>query len=666
MYISHISTNISCREKYFDPEIPNSGLFISYPKLLNSYQPPLNQISTGDRITSVNNGAPHLRAPQTPVSSSHSQLMAPSSLPTGIARHKLTHSGSLSGPRRTSTPPQIALPLVSNPFARPKSHILRPEQAFPSLHDSKTTPKSPMLRRTSGTWPVEAVFGESDASAIDIAISKKSFNSARYQDHSSGSNSAAVAQAVAMAVSQVQTEAQMKIHDLQQQLGMTQNELKERDYQLQEQMGLLRDLESTVVEFQALKEEEDVEREASAEKQNPSVLEEIKKNHQRELEERDRKITNMRAQLDQRRSDFRETLDTLQLDMQESNSAYVREIQTLQTQLLEAKGIAERVPALEQYVRDMESLGGSGHQNKGADQEARAHITKLAELENKLLEKDQKLHGMKEQLEQALQRVQDISYPSSAPSEEQTKETLIINEQLKDQLKAEQKQRITLENEISKLESIIEQKASREQELEREVEVLKQNRNNPPESSSHTRNVSTSTTDLVSISRENLFSTTSGRETPITPPRIDTLLEALPIHSPKLILPAVTIITSSDEKSINRSPALPPGALSPSSSTAISIVSVITAAAQQHSKSTTTAAATAAATIATSPLTHKSRLSSSASTFKALTETVLPVFNSPSFSKKKLVEVDREQEKWCGLCERSGHGSLECPFEEEF
>lgn len=39
----------------------------------------------------------------------------------------------------------------------------------------------------------------------------------------------------------------------------------------------------------------------------------------------------------------------------------------------------------------------------------------------------------------------------------------------------------------------------------------------------------------------------------------------------------------------------------------------------------------------------------------------VPIYRSP-----KKVDPADGRDKWCGLCEREGHESIECPFEDEF
>lgn len=650
----------------------NSGLFISYPKLLNSV---LQQQSTkklpADRRASLTGGAPVLRAPRTPElgakSPSRRSIQA---LPgSGIARHRQSMHGtpgSFTTPRRN----QVASPIlhssqapVSNPFKRPTSHILRPENAFPSLQDVKAQAKSPttksssssIVRTASGTSSLMSAEGSDYSTGGDSVIINRSqqYNESEYNG---GSSSAAIAQAVAMAVSQVQADAQKQILELKQQLESSQNESSERGIQLQEQTGLLRDLETTVVEFQNLKEAEEAEREAVAamggngeNQQNSKAIEELKQSHTKELDERDRKISSLKTQLDERRADFRSTLDDLQADMRDSNAAYVREIHSLQTKLMDAEKVRERVQELEQLVQEFET-GGSSSNKIVADQDAKAQITKLAELENKLLEKDEKLNDMREQLEQAQQRLSDMSMvaaassPFSSPFSNRNSggdgnildeiggsgrdSGIFGSEKLKQQLKSERAQRIQLENEISNLEAVIEEKVFKEEEMERELEILRNQNNELQSAGPYLNQVQQKrkssgippqphATPLASNSTQDTFGTDST----------DSLLETPSIESPMAIAISGTAIS--------------PETFGDAANT-LSVGNGKTLKEQQGGP-------------------HAITTKTPSPEFKAATETVVPIYTSP-----KKIDLAGGRDKWCGLCEREGHESIECPYEEEF
>lgn len=627
--------------------MPNSGLFISYPKLVNAWR---QQQAGGDRRASLSTSTPVLRAPRTPDLASggspsrRSMQVLPGS--SGIARHRQSLIGSgprrsnigtpsLSGSGRDSYQPQTPQQGGSSgSFKRPSSAVLKPEAAFPSVHSQSPAPPPAGMRTISGTSSVGAV-SESDHSlggGESVIINRKQDSSSassnadggsgdqRYEYN--GSSSAAVAQAVAMAVSQVQADAQREIHELKQQLESVTGELEERGLQLDEQTNLLRELESTVVEFQSLKEAE----EASQAENNLSMgdsalaLEELKQKHAFELEERDRKTALLKTQLETRRNEFRQTLEDLQTDMHESNAAYTEEIQSLQTKLAETEHLHNRVQELEQLLAE------SGNQNNSnrevADQEAKAQISKLAELENKLLDKDQQLTDMKQQLEQARRQLAAVSAgssmdsPLSSPFSKRSSivtggggDDDAVNEKLKQQLKTERAKRIQLETEVQNLESIVESKIFREEELEAHIEALQQQQQG-------------------GVGKGPLDGT-------------KTLLEALPIESPTASkFGRRTAVEANNDHGDHDHDALP-----------------LDADSSGHAITTKTPSPK----LPTTEPQDEEDAPAPEPELPAQEQEEVPIYKSP-----KKVDPAAGRDKWCGLCEREGHESIECPYEEDF
>lgn len=617
--------------------MPTSGLFISYSKLLNSH---LGNNLKVDRRASLPGSAPGLLAQHTQSVNSLPRRKSIQSLSSPLLK-KRRGFGGYTTPQRIPSTSTLSL---SNPAVSSlqRSSSFTPPNQGPNFRDSLYT-GSPLLKRTS------SISGTSNDSDHSDGIMR---SSERYtHDQLDNSSSAAVVQAVAMAVSQVQIEAQTEIHGLRHKLDTTESELRSYKLQVEEQIGLLRELESTVVEFDNLK----IAEEEIAKRNIPFLVDEIKKAHVLDLEERDKKIAHLKKQLEERRKEFRETLEILQTDMNASNASYVQEINNLQTKLKDSEVMAERVQKLEQYVRDMEASGITGTATNLPDQDAKAHIAKLAELENTLLEKEQKIQSVKDQLEQSKQRLKDFSATSIL--DDPSLQLAQLSEKLQQCQKKESEQNAQLEkmrqaaseyekriqhlesdlkkhqhheSEIARLNGII--AAQKVRELALEQELLELSFSKDPHTDLETTPrmyTSSSNQSTPKACRETLFSTTSYTETPSTPPRIDELLEPTPIQSPKPVS-AVTGVSN-----VNGT-AMSPGPLSPS---AINIVSAITAA------------------------TVNKRTS-------VIASLKLPSL-SPAGSLKAdpFLETDKKtgsREKWCGLCESQDHNILECPFGEEF
>lgn len=326
-------------------------------------------------------------------------------------------------------------------------------------------------------------------------------NSARQSFHeaTNGSSSASIANAVAQAVSQVQVDAQREIFELQKQIEEYRMLLQDRDIQLDQQTAILKDLESTVIEFQDLSLREAAKQftENSPNPDDPNgptmLINQLKKQHQDEidsiLEERDRKIHTIKSQFDEKRNEFRKTIDALQDDLQDSNSIYMREIDALQMKLSEAEKVTERVKELETMVLDLD-LGQANTQL--AEQESRAQLQRLAESENKLLEKDGRIKELEAQLGDLKSKM--ALYESKSFSESKDREAFINNtqnnseleslkkvleelkkreEKLEKDVEVERKKKEQAERELGNVESMLEDKIFKESELEREVGELR-------------------------------------------------------------------------------------------------------------------------------------------------------------------------------------------------
>lgn len=537
-------------------------------------------------------------------------------------RQSLTGS-NFSGFSGIGSPPQATSTPLTNPHRKSLTRITRPDMMYSEPRSQLT---SPTRRRASGLWP-SMYFNENDTYSHDDFKRQSASNLDFDTDHNS-----IVAQSVAMAVSHVQAEAQSKIHDLRHKLRIATDELKKKEEQFQEQTLLLKELESTVIEFQNLHDRENAERELAS--GHIEYIEELKKTHAKELEEKDKKISLLKSTVEERRNEFRTTLDALQTDMQESTIAYTQEIKSLQEKLLEVRVIADRVPTLERYIKNMESAGMGRSMNPVGEQDAKAQISKLAELENLLLEKDHRLLSMKEQLDQAEQRLVDFSKSQIIPQliEEPPKNHTHKSYQLPHGDK-----KLPIEKKIGELANIMDQMSIHKDEL-------------------NTSNI------IVSGKMSPLSDTTLSS----TPQSIDSLLEELPIQGQSLAQRKPKMSSSSSYLSMEFPDVLPPHHLSPSI-TARNIVTAVTASGHSHIHNTSstnssaphyskkTAAELATAVMAKSP---KSRRSSSISIATSILK--------DHIIGKTSDEKYENEAKWCVLCDKKGHDSLDCPFEDDF
>ncbi|KAF5108042.1 hypothetical protein DV453_002627 [Geotrichum candidum] len=531
--------------QYFETSQPGSGLFIPYLKLLNAQQ-------------------------QNPM---QQQLASP---------HKI-----ISTKRSAVVSSKIPL------FASPRAKRLD----FPTLQ---------------GTSPTRAFSADSESGD----------NMMMNSNGGGVTSEADAAAAVALAISRTQAEAQKQIAELRNELEMYKSEVKEREQILEEQSQLLKDLESTVVEFQNLKEQEEAAKASVTEENTNDSSNDDEKTQmidmlRAQVEDKERKIGTLKGQLEQRRAEFRETLEDMQREMEESNSAFEDEIKALQQRLREADKLAQHVTGLEQLVAELEGLNAGSNNNSTNDAPGNSDDAdlkaKFVELESTLHERDATINDLKTQLSEAKQELAGYSVSrristigtglpnNTANGDGSTRSrgsSLVLeedsNERLRQQLKSEREKRIMFEAEIANLESVVETRIFREEELEQELAQLR------------AENV-------------RLQAQVSVPERPLTP-----------------MQPSSKKPQRADKRA------------SPYNN------------GSEHDEDLL-----AGADIDEDAMLMMGTAASDQSDFDAATMMPAIAIGSPVPARKK-IDLAAGRSKWCGLCERDGHESIECPFENDF
>lgn len=370
---------------YFTTARPNSGVFITYSKLIAS-------------TSAANQNKPPATASVSRRQSARHSLQPPS---TPMASQKATATGS------------------------PRGSLARPSVRGQAL----TTPRRSTAGLFNGTSPKP-----DDAGTPSRRPRQSGLHQPMNQDN--------------------------EVATLTKELRQARAELAEKDSQLEQQGELLRDLEQSLEEFQTL---------ANQRQEESNSNEEIEK-LMRSLEERDRKLTNLRAEFEEKRQEFRITIDGLQVEMQETSEMYESEIRSLKANMGDAEEVNQRIVELEQMVT---SLDNGLKNSQVSEQNARAQLGKLADIENKLLDKESELQDTRNSLEYFKSTNEELlkeveHYKSLANSKQQQPAT--------DQTpkSADDSAEITrLQGEVENLESMLESKIFREQELEKQVESLK-------------------------------------------------------------------------------------------------------------------------------------------------------------------------------------------------
>lgn len=290
------------------------------------------------------------------------------------------------------------------------------------------------------------------------------------------------------------------------------SKLEERDRQLREQTLSLREMQQNVAELQSLLPSNRTR--GSARGGRVSALEDADAAQLRTLlREKNEKIAILTAEFDAHRADFRSTIDTLELASTETERVYERRVEDLLQDVRELQGrdedfesVAQQLKQLEDLVQELEE--GLEDARRG-EAEARGEVEFLrgevergrSELKRErekaaavlkgagdgamspggtsrdLEQRDDEIRGLKAIIH-SLSRdaVPDVT-ASNANSRKTSRQKKDSSEQTSgqaaDDLAQEREAREKLEREVKELEGLVDRKTYREEELERELERLR-------------------------------------------------------------------------------------------------------------------------------------------------------------------------------------------------
>ncbi|KAM7208044.1 Tip elongation protein 1 [Naviculisporaceae sp. PSN 640] len=280
-------------------------------------------------------------------------------------------------------------------------------------------------------------------------------------------------------------------------------QLEDRDKQLKEQAMTLSEMESSLTELQGLIENSEGPPGQSARR---GSIEDKDLNQLRALlREKNEKIAMLTAEFDAHRADFRSTIDTLEMASTETERVYekkieelVQEIQELQERTADVDTVATQLKQLEELVQELEE--GLEDARRG-EAEARGEVEFLrgevertrselrrerekaqasmngamngnpnsAALSKELEQKEDEIRGLKA----IIHSLSRDSIPDENPERTPTQRPGSFRSQ--GESIEERLEREKLERELAELRGMLDMKAHREEELEREVEMLRRN-----------------------------------------------------------------------------------------------------------------------------------------------------------------------------------------------
>ncbi len=286
----------------------------------------------------------------------------------------------------------------------------------------------------------------------------------------------------------------------EEEIARLRNQLEERDKQLKEQASSLAEMESSLAEVQSLMGGSD-----AGSRNNKTSLEDKDAAQLRGLlREKNEKIAMLTAEFDAHRADFRSTIDTLELASTETERVYEKRVEDLLQEIREYQdrsedvdGVARQLKQLEELVQELEEgledarrgeaeARGEVEFLRGEVERGRSELRREREKAAAMLsgtghgmngdssakeveQRDDEIRGLKAIIHSlsrdAVPDNQDLqktptqrngSYPRAHRTSQQSTDERLAREKL--------------ERELAELRAVLETKSNREEELERELE----------------------------------------------------------------------------------------------------------------------------------------------------------------------------------------------------
>lgn len=274
--------------------------------------------------------------------------------------------------------------------------------------------------------------------------------------------------------------------------------LDERDKQLKEQANSLSEMEASLSEIQTLMPDDAMDMASSQSNGEPNDVAQLRAL----LREKNDKIAMLTSEFDAHRSDFRSTIDTLELASTETERVYEKKVEELQEELREYQSRSEDVETVAMQLKQLEELvqeleEGLEDARRG-EAEARGEVEFLrGEVErgrSELRREREKAaaalkgagamvdgphtpgHREVEQRDDEIRGLKAIIHSlSSGAAEEHGRSPLPrqASSVHADELRTTQANADRLEREKEELRGLVERKAFREEELERELEKMR-------------------------------------------------------------------------------------------------------------------------------------------------------------------------------------------------
>ncbi|KAI0104781.1 hypothetical protein GGR51DRAFT_219567 [Nemania sp. FL0031] len=482
---------------YFATSVPGSGIFVPMTKLFRRDSPasfPHTPSGTSFAGLKAANQNTTNHTPPTPSLPKFSQSVGPGRAP------------SPQGKR-----PRMSLPRPDSPVRKlqltpaPRPTIATPAKP-PSRYGSPTVPKfASSVRGTAGdpnkSMRIERKPSLAPRSASALGQPIPSFDDEEPMPPPSSAHAKANGSIGSIASSMgFKRPASRANHANEEEVGRLKSQLEDRDRQLKEQASALAEMESSLSELTVLIDQTDQGRmrSSSLDGKDTSQLRAM-------LREKNEKIAMLTAEFDAHRADFRSTIDTLEMASTETQRVYDAKIQELEQELQEAQerhddveNVASQLKQLEELVQELEEgledarrgeaeARGEVEFLRGEVERTRSELRREREkasaainggnnaedrssMSKDLEQKEDEIRGLKAIIH-SLSRdsIPGSDSPEKTPTQPQTHSFSKSGNDSIDTRIAKDK----LERELVELRSVLDKKNSREEELELEIETLR-------------------------------------------------------------------------------------------------------------------------------------------------------------------------------------------------
>ncbi|RDA89233.1 hypothetical protein CP532_0580 [Ophiocordyceps camponoti-leonardi (nom. inval.)] len=644
---------------YFTTSTPGAGIFVPLAKISRrgatanaSPMTPTARVPTGAR----NGNGPKSITPPTPGLSKFSASVGPGArAPSPQVKRPRTSLPRPDSPVRRShvTPgprPSLGAPIkVSSRYGSPTNKLAQSVRGDPSKKFSSKLDSKPAM-------------GPRSASALGTrhAFDDEPVPSARFQRTQTNGS---VGSTSSLNVKMHHRSASRADNDAEQELERLRTLVAERDLQLKEQGAALVEMSNTVMELQTFMDNSDMHRPKSNgfEEKDTAQLRQM-------LREKNEKIAMLTAEFDAHRADFRSTIDTLELASTETERVYEKrieemmaEVRELESRNLDMDSVASQLKGLEELVQELEEgledarrgeaeARGEAEFLRGDVERTRSELRREREKANRNSQGDGT--GASKELEQKEDEIRGLkaiihslsrdSVPGGEGRQQGTRPASLVNAG-GDPVEAKIA-RDNLERRVAELQALVERKSRREEELESELEALRtssqQGNNAMP------RNPHRDSRDTVIPVR------THGSRSPDATHRRGQALDTMP-ESDTYSSATETSTLWCEICETNGHDIL----------TCTNVFGPDSAKNGGDVKSGREAALRALAPGDAQPAPLSPSRPKVGSTAPGHNVKILPnpMEVGPVAGKESGV-VDMEQ--WCAVCEREGHGSLDCPFED--